>query len=191
MFRKTWLKIFGRQKINNIKQASQGCFICSREHLEPPRSTQFPPRVPPKHYSDSFENLMEFSKLVFSSGMYIKERNRDRQRQRELGSKRKQNYFSSPSKIWNFSWEWNYGQLAIILSLVSSKICLTFCSKKFSFIYLRERDKAETGGKRQREKQTPQWAGSLMRSIPGPWDHDLSRRQMLNQLSHPGASRAS
>ena len=23
--------------------------------------------------------------------------------------------------------------------------------------------------------------------IPGPWDHDLSQRQMLNQLSHPGA----
>ena len=24
-------------------------------------------------------------------------------------------------------------------------------------------------------------------SIPGPWDHDLSRRQKLNPLSHPGA----
>ena len=23
-------------------------------------------------------------------------------------------------------------------------------------------------------------------SIPGRWDHDLSRRQLLNQLSHPG-----
>ena len=23
--------------------------------------------------------------------------------------------------------------------------------------------------------------------IPGPWDHDLSQRQRLNQLSHPGA----
>ena len=22
--------------------------------------------------------------------------------------------------------------------------------------------------------------------IPGPWDHDLSQRQMLNHLSHPG-----
>jgi len=22
--------------------------------------------------------------------------------------------------------------------------------------------------------------------IPGPWDHDLSQRQTLNQLSHPG-----
>lgn len=23
-------------------------------------------------------------------------------------------------------------------------------------------------------------------SIPGPWDHDLSPRQMVNPLSHPG-----
>ena len=28
-----------------------------------------------------------------------------------------------------------------------------------------------------------------MGSIPGPQDHDLSQRQMLNQLSHPGALR--
>ena len=44
-------------------------------------------------------------------------------------------------------------------------------------------------GKRQREreKQTPLRAGSLTwGSILGPWDHDLSRRQMLNRLSHPG-----
>ena len=25
-------------------------------------------------------------------------------------------------------------------------------------------------------------------SILGPWDYDLSQRQMLNQLSHPGAA---
>ena len=24
-------------------------------------------------------------------------------------------------------------------------------------------------------------------SIPAPWEHDLSRRQMLNRLSHPGS----
>ena len=29
--------------------------------------------------------------------------------------------------------------------------------------------------------------GCDVASIPGPRDHDLSRRQMLNQLSHPGA----
>lgn len=28
----------------------------------------------------------------------------------------------------------------------------------------------------------PDWV-----SIPGLWDHDLSQRQMLNRLSHPGA----
>ena len=28
-------------------------------------------------------------------------------------------------------------------------------------------------------------------SIPGPWDHDLSQRQMLNRLSHPGTPRLS
>ena len=40
----------------------------------------------------------------------------------------------------------------------------------------------------EREKQAVCWAGSLTQgSIPGPWDHDLSQRQMLNQLSHPGA----
>jgi len=40
----------------------------------------------------------------------------------------------------------------------------------------------------QREKQTPCWAGSPMwDSILGLQDHDLSRRQSLNQLSHPGA----
>ena len=40
---------------------------------------------------------------------------------------------------------------------------------------------------RQREKQAASWAGSLMLGlIPGSWDHDLSQRQILNWLSHPG-----
>ena len=31
-----------------------------------------------------------------------------------------------------------------------------------------------------------QWAGSpVWDSVPGPWDHDLSWKQMLNLLSHP------
>ena len=39
----------------------------------------------------------------------------------------------------------------------------------------------------QREKQIPRWAKSPVQgSIPGPWDHDLTWRQMLNWLSHPG-----
>ena len=42
-------------------------------------------------------------------------------------------------------------------------------------------------GQREREKQTPCWAGKSTRGwIPGPWDHDLSWRQSLNWLSHPG-----
>ena len=42
-------------------------------------------------------------------------------------------------------------------------------------------------GEGQREKQTPQGAGSGMwDSILEVRDHDLSRRQSLNQLSHPG-----
>ena len=43
-------------------------------------------------------------------------------------------------------------------------------------------------GEREREKQVPGWAGSPMwGSTPGPWDQELSPRQKLNQLSHPGA----
>ena len=43
------------------------------------------------------------------------------------------------------------------------------------------------GAEGQREKQVLYGAGSWMwGSIPGPWDHDLSQRQMLRQLSHPG-----
>ena len=42
-------------------------------------------------------------------------------------------------------------------------------------------------GQRASKKQTPCWAErSMWDSIPGPSDHDLSRRQKLNWLSHPG-----
>ena len=45
----------------------------------------------------------------------------------------------------------------------------------------------QSGRQRQREKQAPRRARSQMwDSIPGRWDHDLSRRQLLNQLSHSG-----
>ena len=56
--------------------------------------------------------------------------------------------------------------------------------------YLFERKQEARENKRrgvQRKKQTPRWAGSQMwGSIPGPWDYDLSWRQLLNWLSHPG-----
>ena len=45
----------------------------------------------------------------------------------------------------------------------------------------------QTGGEEE-EKQASHWAGILTWGwIPEPWDHDLTWRQKLNQLSHPGA----
>ena len=50
------------------------------------------------------------------------------------------------------------------------------------FIYLFMRDRGESRFPAENQ------AGSLMRDlIPGPRHHDLSQRQMLNPLSHPGA----
>ena len=61
---------------------------------------------------------------------------------------------------------------------------------KILFICLTERVREHKQGEqqREREKQAPHWAKSPMRdSIPGPWNHDLSQRQTLNSLCHPGA----
>ena len=52
------------------------------------------------------------------------------------------------------------------------------------FIYLRERETAwdwQGRGADSPLSGEPNWG-----LIPGPWDPDLSWRQMLNQLSHPG-----
>ena len=63
---------------------------------------------------------------------------------------------------------------------------------RFLFIYLRrvsEREHSWGGGKRSRGKRRSRlhWAGSQTQgSVPGPWDRDLSSRQVLNRLSHPG-----
>ena len=63
--------------------------------------------------------------------------------------------------------------------------------KDFISLFYRERKlrtSGRSGRQREKEKQTPCWAGSPMQDlIPAPWDPDLSQRQMLNQLSHPGA----
>ena len=58
------------------------------------------------------------------------------------------------------------------------------------FICLFER--AQPGWvQREREKQVPHEQGAQTQgSIPGPKDHDLSWRQMLNRPSHPDAPRA-
>ena len=54
------------------------------------------------------------------------------------------------------------------------------------FIYLRERENKHVGV-RKREKQSPPTESehSTGSSVLGPWDHDLSCKQMLNRLSHP------
>ena len=71
--------------------------------------------------------------------------------------------------------------------------CVFLLFFKNNFIYLLERKRGaresmcSEKGQGQMEKQTPCWAGSLMQGlIPELWDHDLTRRQMLNWLSHPG-----
>ena len=78
---------------------------------------------------------------------------------------------------WCPLWDWEY-----VLSLKD-------------FIYLRERKRmsksTRAGG---RKKQTPCWAGGWTQDAgirmgldTGCWDADLSWRQTLNGLSHPGA----
>ena len=59
-----------------------------------------------------------------------------------------------------------------------------------NFIYLFDRQRSqfgrEAGGEWERRKQAPRWAESPMRgSIPGPWDHDPSRRQRLQPTEPP------
>lgn len=50
--------------------------------------------------------------------------------------------------------------------------------------YLRERESRSRG---KRVKQTLRQAGSrAWSSVPEPWDHSLSRNQMLNWLTHKG-----
>ena len=53
--------------------------------------------------------------------------------------------------------------------------------KKY-FIYLKERERMN-----DEERETPYWTGESDAGwIPGPRDHDLSCRQTLTWLSHPG-----
>ena len=55
------------------------------------------------------------------------------------------------------------------------------------FIWERE-STSKREGQREKEKQIPCWAGNgTLNSVPGPWDQDLGRRQMLTWLSQPGA----
>ncbi|XP_073747638.1 transmembrane protein 156 isoform X2 [Callorhinus ursinus] len=56
--------------------------------------------------------------------------------------------------------------------------------RNFIYLFMRDRER-----EREAEREAgSQGAGSPMRDlIPGPWDNDLSPRQTLNHLSHPGA----
>ena len=67
----------------------------------------------------------------------------------------------------------------------------SFFFKRFYLLFIWQREiPVDRGRQRQRErgKQAPCRAESPMRDlIPGLWDHDLSRRQWPNPLSHPGA----
>ena len=68
---------------------------------------------------------------------------------------------------------------------------VTFFKKEFIYLFDTERPRESTsrqrGGQREKKKWAPRWAGSpTWGLIPGPRDHDLSWRQKLNRLSHPG-----
>ena len=68
-------------------------------------------------------------------------------------------------------------------------LIMQFIFFKVLFIFLTERERThrQSSKQREREKQAPRWAESpIWGSILGSWDHDLSQRQTLNQLSHPG-----
>ena len=51
----------------------------------------------------------------------------------------------------------------------------------------RQREGAEAEGEADSLLSRKPNVGLHEGSIPGPQDHDLRQRQMLNQLSHPGA----
>jgi len=52
---------------------------------------------------------------------------------------------------------------------------------------VRESISGRGGGEGEREAGSPLSREPDAASIPGSWDHDLSRRQLLNRLSYPGA----
>ena len=67
---------------------------------------------------------------------------------------------------------------ALVHNVRSFFFFLRFCL----FIYLRERERAQAGGAAEGEGEVdpPQAGNPTWGSIPGPQDHDLSQRQMLN-----------
>ena len=62
---------------------------------------------------------------------------------------------------------------------------------KILFIYLRETERSQAGGGAEGEGEASSPLSKepnlgLRGLIPGPWDHDLSQREVINWLSHPG-----
>ena len=84
-----------------------------------------------------------------------------------------------------------YMQTFFYINTVQYYKCISSCDFLFfkDFIYLFDRGREITSKQRSRQrgrgKQALHWAESPRRgSIPGPWDHDLSRRQRLNPVNH-------
>ena len=81
--------------------------------------------------------------------------------------------------------EWDLCKISLKVSVMNF---ILFFKKYFIIIYLKDR-----GNEREHEQWGEVEAGSLLSrepsadSILGPWNHDLSPRQTLNQLSHPEA----
>jgi len=97
------------------------------------------------------------------------------------------------SRLWSYLLQfYKWGSLLPLnvstIFFFSRKFLFFFFFFKLLFIYLTEREREHKQGQEEREKQAPRCAESLTQGlIPGPWDHDLSQRQPLHRLSHPGA----
>ena len=68
---------------------------------------------------------------------------------------------------------------------------IDFFLKKILFIWHKERERENkqgewVSGRGRGRSKLPRAGIPMWDSIPEPQDHDLSWRQMLNQLSHPG-----
>ena len=73
-----------------------------------------------------------------------------------------------------------------IESLLWSSETLKFSLFFKDFIYSTEERESTTRGEGEEEASFLLSGEPVWGSIPGPWDHDLSQRQKLNWLSHPG-----
>ena len=65
----------------------------------------------------------------------------------------------------------------------------TFFKQFYLLICLREKTQAGGAAGEEGEAGSPDEQSPIWGSIPGPQDHDLNQRQMLNRLSHPHVPR--